>query len=116
MTAPKERPGRLTVLLVCAVAALMLVVGVALRFPYGYYTLLRLVVALSAGFMAWKSMSANNLFFRVVGLLFGFVCLLYNPILIVHLSRSEWGPVNVLTAVLFVLGVFVKYPVATNVV
>lgn len=114
MTVLVARADRSTILMVCAAAAFMLIAAAAIRFPYGYYTLLRLVVALSAGLMTWKSVMANSVLLRVVGMLFGLVCLLYNPIIIVHLTRGDWLPLNMLTAALFGIGGFIWRPVATG--
>lgn len=66
--------------------------------PYGYYILLRWVVAGAAFFGAYafrihKRVGAS-VFFVLVGLL-------WNPIVPVYLDRETWGPLNVLAAISF---------------
>jgi len=66
------------------IAALMLLLALA-SWPYGYYQLLRFVacgVAVYVAFMAynWQKMWATWLF--------GFIAVLFNPLIPIHLSRE----------------------------
>lgn len=66
-----------------------------LPLPYGYYTLLRLVVCVA---FVW---SALDLFQReLIGwaVAAGVVALLYNPVIPVYLDRELWMVVNIVTA------------------
>ncbi len=70
------------------------------RWPYGYYTLLRVVVCAVAIFVAvqgyfWKRFWATWLF--------GFVAVLFNPLVPVHLSRQIWQPVDLAAGAAFVI-------------
>ena len=47
------------------------------QLPYGYYTLLRLVVSISSGISAFGAMEKDQL---GLALAFGFILLLFNPI------------------------------------
>ena len=81
--------------------AAMLVIALA-PLPYGYYTLLRLVVCICAAVIAYqsyqKSAGAINAWF--VGLVG--VVLLFNPIIPIHLSRAVWAPLDLAIAAFLV--------------
>jgi hypothetical protein len=82
-----------------AIAALALFAALG-QWPYGYYTLLRLVVCGAAAYTAYVMYQ-----WRRPGLawLFGFVAVLFNPVITVHLSRALWQPIDVACAICFVL-------------
>ena len=68
--------------------------------PYGYYQLLRLVVAVSAAFLAvaaWQRAS------HAAVIAFGLLALIYNPIAPLHLKREIWEWVNIGTAAAFLV-------------
>ena len=76
----------------------MLVIALA-PLPYGYYTLLRLVVCVCAGVIAYQNYvqtggKITSWFVGLVGL-----ALLFNPIFPVHLTRGIWAPINLASAV-----------------
>ena len=88
-----------TVLLVAALAPL----------PYGYYTLMRIVVCAAAGFLAWAHFGREG----GVGawsVLLGLVAVLFNPIIPIHLSRGIWAPIDIGAAVIFGVNFFVCRP------
>lgn len=68
--------------------------------PYGYYTLLRLVVALGEGFLAWQVYQAKRAANAGV-MTFGLLALLFNPIVPVHLTREIWFFIDLGAAALF---------------
>ena len=72
--------------------------------PYGYYQLLRLVVAVSAAFLAvaaWQRAS------HAAVIAFALLALIYNPIAPLHLKREIWEWVNIGTAAVFLAGLAV---------
>ena len=71
--------------------------------PYGYYTLLRLVVCASAAFVAFMGYSGGKIW---IAWLFGFIALLFNPLIKVHLDRDTWAVIDFICAVLFVASLF----------
>src|SRR4029450_9918914 len=85
---------------VVTAAMLLLALG---PWPYGYYTLLRLVACATAAGFAFHGYAGGRMWAVWT---FGFVALLFNPIVPVHLSRSAWRPINVVAAVLFAVGDF----------
>jgi len=80
----------------------LVVMGIGvLPMPYGYYNILRIVVCISAVFMAVRAMKSEK--GQLVPWLFGGLALLYNPVLPVHLNeKAIWMMVNAVTAVLFI--------------
>lgn len=80
------------------VPAGMLFAAAAFHFPYGYYTLLRLVVCVCAGIVAYQAWPKQALWTFV----FGFVALLFNPIIKVSLNRDTWLPIDLAVGVLFI--------------
>jgi hypothetical protein len=86
-------------------AAVWLVPAVALLIalaplPYGYYTLMRIVVCGAAGFLAYSEYSeTGSASFWVF--LMGGLAVLFNPIIPIHLGREIWVPVDVVASVAF---------------
>ena len=67
--------------------------------PYGYYTLLRLVVTGCAGFISYQSYEKKSKAWLAI---FGFIALLFNPIIPVHLDRETWAIIDMICAGVFV--------------
>lgn len=81
------------------IAAAMLLLALA-PWPYGYYQLLRFVVCGVSVYIAsmayqWQRFWATYLF--------GFIALLFNPLIPIHLTREIWQPIDVICALLFVI-------------
>lgn len=83
------------------VPAAMLVIALA-PLPYGYYTLLRVVVCVCAGVIAYQSYqhSKGKISAWFVGLVG--VALLFNPIIPVYLTREIWTPLDLAIAAFLV--------------
>jgi len=85
----------------CFVPAIMLLVAI-LPLPYGYYTLLRIVVCISATIIAYEAYEKiNRLGFWAV--CFSLTALLFNPIIPIFLDRELWFFIDLVVAGLFVL-------------
>ena len=64
--------------------------------PYGYYTLLRIVICGASGLIALHEYEKKEeLSAWVLG--FSFIAILYNPVIPVHLTREIWTPINIIT-------------------
>ncbi|MDI9433931.1 MAG: hypothetical protein QM570_19615 [Planctomycetota bacterium] len=90
-----------------AVAALALFAALG-QWPYGYYTVLRFIVCGAGGYTAFVLYGWGR-----IGLawLFGFIAVLFNPVVPIHLSRELWQPIDALCGVLLlVVVVTVKKP------
>lgn len=66
--------------------------------PYGYYILLRWVVAGTGIFAAYISYNLGKTPWVVI---LGLVALLFNPIVPVHLSKDTWVFIDFIAAILF---------------
>ena len=84
------------------IAAGMLLCTLA-DFPYGYYQLLRFIVC---GVGVYIAYTAYNWQKKWAMWLFGFIALLFNPLIPIHLSRGLWQPIDVICAILFVFVAF----------
>ena len=72
-----------------------------LPMPYGYYNLSRLVVCVCAIYFAYQLFQKEEKTFVWV---FGFLAVLYNPIIPVYLYDKEiWMVVNIITGIVFFL-------------
>lgn len=69
--------------------------------PYGYYTLLRLVVCLTACFLVWFSYKAGKTAWAWI---MGFITLIFNPLVSLHFNRELWFIIDIIAAIVF--GVF----------
>ena len=114
MTPAKTRTVSALIPMICGVTAAMLVAAAGLRLPYGYYTFLRLIVSISSGIMAWNLANESKRLLKFLAIMFGLICVLYNPIIVVHLTRPVWAPINILTAICFVIGALIFRPFLTG--
>jgi hypothetical protein len=87
---------------VAVVAAGFLMLGLA-SLPYGYYTLLRLVVSAAALYGVTIAVRRRAEGWAIT---LAVVFLLFNPIIPVHLAGGEWALLDVVTAGIFVLAGF----------
>ena len=77
---------------------IVLAIGL-LPMPYGYYTLLRLVVCGCSLYYAYNFYENKNTQFLWI---FGFIAILYNPLFPIYLYEKEiWIVLNILTAAVF---------------
>jgi len=89
------------------IAALMLF-GSLGQWPYGYYQLLRLVVCGVSVYIAFNAYQWHKIW---AIWLFGFIAILFNPLIPIHLSRELWQTIDIVCAILFfVMAVFLKKP------
>ncbi len=85
------------------IAAGMLLLALA-PWPYGYYQLLRFVACGVAVYIAYTAYAWQKMWAVWA---FGFVALLFNPLIPIHLSREIWQPIDVACAILFIVMAFV---------
>ncbi len=81
------------------IAGLMLCLAVIPILPYGYYTLLRMVVCSVAGYAVYVLKNHEKLsrhFIPLIGL-----AILFNPLVPIHLDRLFWIPIDLGVAVYF---------------
>ncbi len=73
--------------------------------PYGYYTLLRLVVCAAACWIVFVSFKSESSF-RWVGWPFALIALLFNPLVPVHLDREVWRIIDFVVAAVFGIAIW----------
>ena len=79
---------------------IVMAIGLA-PMPYGYYTLLKLVVCGCSIYYAYHLYEKKDQTFVWV---FGFFAILYNPIIPIYLYEKQiWTVVNIITAAVFIL-------------
>lgn len=101
---PEKHPFPLPLALIVAA---MLLLAVA-PLPYGYYTLLRIVVT---GALAWGAFVAYFDSRLVLPWVLGLGALLFNPFIPVHLDKEIWMVIDPLTAVAVLITWWVLRPV-----
>ena len=84
----------------CLMAATLLF-GALGRWPYGYYTLLRIISCAAAAFTVFCFWGTRHSWATWA---FGIIAILFNPLIPIHLSREIWQPLDVVAACAFILG------------
>jgi len=70
------------------------------KFPYGIYTLLRIVVTLSSAFIIYDNYKRiKNVNVTIV--IFSIILIVFNPIFPIRLNRESWLPIDLITAAIF---------------
>ena len=81
------------------VVFLVLAVG---SWPYSYFQFLRVLVCAATGFLAWHQWRLAERLSGWTVTLTG-ICLLFNPVLPIHMTREIWAVVDLATAVVLVI-------------
>lgn len=72
--------------------------------PYGFYSLLKLIVFFTIGYLAWLAIKSKNLLWAW---LYGLIIILFNPIIPIYLNRDIWVIVDVFTAFIIIISLFI---------
>lgn len=87
----------------CIIAAAMALIAIA-DLPYGYYTLMRLVVCATAIYVIVIAARSGQTW----GIwLYGIIGLLFNPLIPIHLTKGMWQPLDFITGILLVVAALV---------
>ena len=86
------------------IAIIFLLIGIPKGLPYGYYTLLR--VMMTGVFVWFCYISSEKIGNAPWAITFGLLTIIYNPIYPLHLGKDIWIGVNVLTIVIIVVSIF----------
>ena len=81
------------------VAAAMLFAAMG-KWPYDYYRILRWVVCAGAAFVAYQGWAFRKSW---ASWLFGFMAVLFNPLVAVHFGRGTWQVIDLAAAAAFVV-------------
>lgn len=87
----------------CIIAAILLILAIPSGWPYGFYTFLRFAISITAVIVAWGFYKSH---LPAWAFIFGSVAFLFNPLIPIHLSKSSWVPVDLISAVLFFLAAY----------
>ncbi len=86
--------------IIVLISSILLIVAILVdSLPYGYFTFLRLVVFISSLILAW---SVFEIEMKWIFAVFILIAILYNPVIPVHLTRSIWVILNIITVVFFI--------------
>lgn len=79
------------------IVGVMLLLAIA-DLPYGYYTLLRIIVTIVAGITAFIASEQEN---QIWMIMFGAIVILFNPIIPIYLDKDTWVVIDIIVAILF---------------
>ena len=71
--------------------------------PYGFYTFLRIVTCIAALHVLYLAIEDNK---EKWAWGFGFIALLFNPIIPFHLGKDIWQFLDIVVAILFLVSIF----------
>jgi len=77
-----------------SIASIFLMGAICFRWPYGYYTLLRLVVFILIGITSVQAWNDNR---QWLGYSTALIVVIYNPLIRIHFTRDIWIFVNGVT-------------------
>ena len=98
---PPSQPAALAIWVIPAIALLVAIFPM----PYGYYTMLRIIICAAGLYLAWREFNKTGKPSRWF-YFFGFCAVLFNPILPVHLTREIWLPINLTVSGFFTIHYF----------
>ena len=71
--------------------------------PYGFFTLLRLVVFGTTAYLTWLAYRSEK---QAWIWIFCFLALVFNPVIPLHLGRDLWIAIDLLVAVFLLISIF----------
>jgi hypothetical protein len=90
--------------IILVIAAVFLFLALIDGWPYGFFTLLRFVVFATSAYIAWMSYEAKR---EKWVWIFGFLTVLFNPFIVIHLNREIWSVIDLIVGIFMVISVFV---------
>jgi len=86
------------------IAAVFLFLALFDGWPYGFFTLLRFVIFAIAAYIVWMAYEAKK---EKWVWIFGFLAVLFNPFIIIHLNREIWSFIDLIVGVFMIVSIFV---------
>jgi len=74
--------------------------------PYSYYQFLRWVVLIAGAYMAYDFYQKQKIGWAWI---FGIMAVLFNPIIPFYLSKDTWQLIDVISAIIFFVSLFVRH-------
>ncbi len=90
--------------IILGIATLFLFAALFNGWPYGFFTLLRFVVFVASTYIAWMAYEAQKEKWIWI---FGFLAVLFNPFIVIHLNRETWGVIDLIVGIFMIISVFV---------
>jgi hypothetical protein len=85
----------------------MIFAGIPKWFPYGYYTLLRLVVCGTGVYIAYSAFMIER---KIIGFLAILTALLFNPIFPIYFNKETWVIIDIAVALFLGTTIFLLKP------
>lgn len=86
--------------LIFLIPAIFLCIVPFFKFPYGIYTLLRIIVTLSSAFIIYNNYKRiNNVNSTIV--IFSMILIVFNPVFPIRLNRELWLPIDLTAAAIY---------------
>ena len=85
------------------ISVILLFLATIEGWPYGFFTLLRLVVFGTTAYLSWLAYRSEK---QAWTWIFGFIALVFNPLIPLHLGRDLWVVVDLLVAVFLIISIF----------
>lgn len=90
--------------IILLISAVFLFLALVDGWPYGFFTLLRFVVFASSAYVAWMAYKSQK---EKWVWIFGFLAVLFNPFIVIHLNREIWSVIDLIAGVFIMVTVFV---------
>lgn len=87
------------------IIAIGILIGAMWDHPYGYYQLLRWVVAVAGAFSAYSAYEHEN---NTWAWIFGIIAVLFNPIIPFTFAKETWQVIDVATAIVIFINIIKK--------
>ncbi len=97
----KQNPSFLQPFLITNV--IMLLLGMFSGWPYGYYTLLKLVVFIAGVLITIAAYKMQKHWWMIGS---GMIALLFNPFMPVHFDKATWRVIDFIVAIVFLVLIF----------
>jgi hypothetical protein len=86
-------------IIACIIPVTMLSLAIFDGLPYGFFTILRFIVSISAIYLAWLSYEYKSEQYWII--VFIIITILFNPIIPIYLTREIWIPIDIITGIFF---------------
>jgi hypothetical protein len=95
------------------ISIILLVLAITARWPYGFYTFLRIVVCASAVCLAAQAYELGK---APLAWVMGGVAVLFNPVFPIYMQRAQWRWFDFIVLLVFLisLGIFRHRPEAAS--
>jgi len=90
--------------IILLIAAAFLFLALIDGWPYGFFTLLRFAIFTGAAYIAWMAYEQQK---EKWVWIFGFLAVLFNPFIVIHLNREIWSVIDFIVGVFMIVSVFV---------